>query len=204
MSANNPPPGANRRPSSEAGSWTTYEPPRDVRLSPQTVSSGTNYRPTQEQLARDELRRNYLRKNVYLPILVALVLVLALFGLLIYLAFGVNTPEAVSFIAGLSALTIILFSIPAIILMAVLPIVWLALTLNRRQNRRNYPQTGPMAYRSRVQTVLWQLDGLLGGVRDSSVRLGERLTRPLIALHGRLAWWQVWLDRIRELLTRSS
>ncbi|HEY1407604.1 MAG TPA: hypothetical protein VF434_01610 [Promineifilum sp.] len=173
-------------------------------MSPQTVSSGTNYRPTQEQLARDELRRNYLRKNVYLPILVALVLVLALFGLLIYLAFGVNTPEAVSFIAGLSALTIILFSIPAIILMTILPIAWLALTLNRRQNRRNYPQTGPMAYRSRVQTVLWQLDGLLGGVRDSSVRLGERLTRPLIALHGRLAWWQVWLDRIRELLTRSS
>ena len=66
------------------------------------------------------------------------------------------------------------------------------------------PDAGPMAYRSRVQTVLLQLDGLLGGVRDSSVRLGERLTRPLIALHGRLAWWQVWLDRIRELLTRSS
>jgi hypothetical protein len=204
MSPNNPPPKAYRQSSSEGGSWTTYEPPQDNKLSLQPVNSGTAYRPTQEQLARDEYRRSYLRKNVYLPIAAAVFLVLVVLGLIIYLAFGVRTPEAVSFIAGLSALTIILFSIPVIILMAILPIVWLALTLNRRQKRRLYPETGPMAYRSRVQTVLWQVDSLLDGAGKGSARFAERLTRPLIAFHGRLAYLQVWLDKIRRSLTRST
>ena len=96
----------------------------------------------------------------FLPVLYVL-LILALFALIIYLAFGVGTPQAASFIAGLSALTVILISIPLIALMTILPIAWLALTLNRRQRRKQYPEIGPMAYRSRVQILLWRLDGLL-------------------------------------------
>jgi hypothetical protein len=155
-------------------------------------------------LIRDEARRRYLRRNVYAPIIVAAVIVVVLFALIVYLGFWARSPQAASFIAGLSALTIILMSIPLIALMAVLPIAWLAFTFNRRQQRRNFPEIGPMAYRGRVQIWLWQLDGLLNEVLLGAVRGGAALRRPLITLHTRAAYWRQMARGIRSRFLRSD
>lgn len=175
-----------------AGDWPGYGNPR------------TSHRPTAEQLARDEQRRRFLRRNVYAPIIIAAVIVIALFVLIVLLAFGVVPPPAASFIAGLSGLTIILISIPLIFLMSILPIIWLALTLNRRQRRKDYPETGPMAYRSRVQILFWQLDSLLDGVQRGVDGVSARARKPLVDMHGRAAYVQEFWQGLRERFTRSN
>lgn len=206
-SANYPPASGTQTPQPPStgtpGSWATYDPPPDEWPASIAPYSRTTYRPTAEQLARDELRQRYLRRNVYAPVIIAAIFAVGLLALLFYLAFGVATPQAQSFIAGMSALVIILFAGPAIILLAIMPISWLAIRLNRRQKRKNFPETGPMAYRSRVQILLWQLEGLLGGVGYGVDEISARLRRPLVALHARAAYLRGWLNGIRGKFTRS-
>ena len=149
------------------------------------------------------MRQRYLRRNVYTPIIIAALIAIALFVLIVVLAFGIRSPQAMSFIAGMSALVVIMFATPLIILMALMPISWLVITLNRRQKRKNFPETGPMAYRSRVQILLWQLDGLLDGAQNGVDRLSVRARRPLVALHARAAYLRGWLNGIRGKFSRS-
>jgi hypothetical protein len=166
--------------------------------------SRTTYRPTVEQLVRDETRRRYLRRNVYAPIIIAALIVVALFVLILVLAFVAPSPQAAALVAGLSALIIILFSIPIIVVMCILPIAWLALTFNRRQRRKAFPEVGPMAYRGRLQTWLWQLDHLLDSAEQGAIHVTARLRRPLITLHTRAEYWATWLRGIRKNFKRSS
>lgn len=190
-------------PPATGGAFATYDPPANQYPAYYGLTSRTSHRPSAEQLSRDEARRRYLRRNVYAPVIIAAVIVLVLFALIVYLGFVVQTPEAASFIAGLSALTIIFISLPLIVLMAISPIVWLAFTLNRRQSRRNAPETGPMAYRSRVQILLWQLDSLLVKAQNSAARVGATLRRPLITLHARVAYLREMAHGIRSRFFRS-
>jgi|CXWK01.1.fsa_nt_gi hypothetical protein len=171
---------------------------------PVTHNSRTTYRPTAEQLARDEARQRYLRRNVYAPVIIAAIIAVAAFVLLFVLAFAVRTPQTAAFIAGMSALVVIMIAMPLTILMAITPIAWLAFKIHGRQQRKHNPETGPMAYRSRLQILLWQLDGLLDQVEDSAVRIGERVRRPLITLYARAAYLRGWLNGLWDKFTRSN
>lgn len=174
-----------------AGDWSGYPTAR------------SNYRPTAEQLARDEERRRYLRRNVYAPVIVAAVVVLTLFVVIVLLAFGVIPPPAASFIAGLSGLVIILIALPLIGLFSILPIAWLAFVLHRRQQRKEFPERGSMAYRSRVQTLFWQVDSFLGGAQRSVDELGARARKPMVAIYGRVAYLKEFWRGIKKRFTRS-
>lgn len=190
------------------GSWTTTEPP-DGSLpaywsGQASPTLRTTYQATPEQLARDDKHRRYMRRNVYMPVILAVVLVVVLFLLVVFLAFGVDTPAALSFIAGLSGLVVILMSIPLIILMTFLPIMWLIYVLNRRQQRKLYPESGPMAYRSRLQIFLWQLESLLGQASRQANRGGEALTRPLIKAHASTEYYKGFGRGIRKNFTRRK
>jgi len=201
-------------PTPAAGSFATVEPPRGSAAAPSLydapvyTTSRTTYRPTAEQLARDELRHAYWRRNVRLPLVIAVLLVAALFVTLVVLAFagpwlGFDTAAARSFISGLSGLTIILIALPLTALMALLPLAYAAWWFNRRHNRKLYPETGPMAYRGRLQTLLWQLDSLLDRARRTTTRGGARVTRPLIGLHARGGYWQQFVRAARRNFGRG-
>lgn len=164
----------------------------------------TTYRPTAEQLARDERHTRYMRRNVYLPIFAAILIVVLLFLLVLFLAFGVGTPAAYSFIAGMAGLIVILTAIPLILLMAILPLAYLGFLINRRQQRKMYPEAGPMAYRSRVQILLWQLDSLLERVRAQTERGGYMLERPLVRAHASAEYMKGLTRGLRRNFTRSD
>jgi hypothetical protein len=139
-------------PTHSGGSFASVEPPPGSAAAPSiydrpfdTGYARTPYRPTAEQLARDELRLAYWRRNVRLPIVIATVLVALLFVGLFALAFagpwlGFDTAAARSLIAGLSGLTIIFIALPLTVLMALLPLTYAAWWFNRRHNRKLYPR----------------------------------------------------------------
>jgi hypothetical protein len=190
-----------------AGSFATVEPPRSTASVYDTPAyyapARSAYRPTAEQLARDELRLAYWRRSVRLPIIIATVVVALLFIALFVLAFagpwlGFDTAAARSLIAGLSGLTIIFIALPLTALMGLLPLTYAAWWFNRRQNRKLNPESGPMAYRSRVQTLLWQLDSLLDKAQRGTTQGGTRVTRPLIGLHARADYWREFVRGLRR------
>ena len=201
-------------PRPSGGSFASVEPPRSAATSVYDTPSvygaaRSTYRPTAEQLARDELRLAFWRRNVRLPIVIAAVLVAALFITLLVLAFagpwlGFDQAAARSLISGLSGLTVIFIALPLTALMALLPLAYLAWWYNRRQNRKLYPETGPMAYRSRVQTLLWQLDHLLDTAERGVAQGGARVTQPLIGLHARAGYWRAFAQAVRRNFTRSN
>lgn len=203
---------ASDEPTPSGGSFASVEPPPGSVAAPSVYdtpayypTARSSYRPTAEQLARDELRQAYWRRNIRLPIVIATVLVALLFVGLFVLAFagpwlGFDTVAARSLIAGLSGLTIIFIALPLTVLMALLPLTYVAWWFNRRQNRKLNPESGPMAYRSRVQTLLWQLDSLLDKAQRGTTQGGARVTRPLIGLHARADYWREFARSLRRNL----
>ncbi len=204
-------------PTHSGGSFASVEPPHgSAAVPPYSVydapayyaTARSTYRPTAEQLARDELRLAWWRRNVRLPLVIATLIVAVLFIALIVLAFagpwlGFDQAAARSFITGLSGLTIILISLPLIAVMSLLPLVYVAWWYNRRQKRQMNPETGPMAHRSRVQTLLWQLDSLLDKAQRTANDGGARATRPLIGLHARADYWRAFAHAVRRNFGRG-
>ncbi len=192
-------------PAPAAGSWTTIEPAHGSVYDQPGAARGyarSSYQPTPEQLARDEARRRHLRRNVYAPLAVAILLVVAAFVAVVVLGLFVRTPVARSFIAGLSGLVVILLSIPLIALLSVAPLAYAGWRWNRRQNRRAFPETGPMAYRGRLQTLLWQLDRLLDQAARAAERGGAAVARPLTRLHALAGYWREFVRAARRNFTR--
>ena len=200
-------------PRPSGGSFASVEPPRSAASSvydnlPNIGVARLTYRPTAEQLARDELRLATWRRNFRLPILIAAVLVAALFITLVVLAFagpwlGFDQAAARSLITGLSGLVVILIALPLTGLMALLPLAYVAWWYNRRQNRKLNPEVGPMAYRGRLQTLLWQLDSLLDKAQRGAAQGGTRATRPLIGLHARADYWRSFARALRRNFGRG-
>ena len=204
-------------PTHSGGSFASVEPPPgSAALSPYSVydtpayyaTARSSYRPTAEQLARDQLRHAYWQRNVRLPLVIAVLLVAALFITLVVLAFagpwlGFDQAAARSLITGLSGLVVILIALPLTGLMALLPLAYVAWWYNRRQNRKLNPEVGPMAYRGRLQTLLWQLDSLLDKAQRGAAQGGTRATRPLIGLHARADYWRSFARALRRNFGRG-
>lgn len=165
----------------------------------------TRYQPTAEQLARDAELKRYNQRSVTIPVVIIALIAIFLFVLLLVLAFGLKqTGQAREFIAGLSALTIILISIPLIFLMSVLPIAYVAWWYYRREQRKLYPETGPMANRSRVQILLWQLESYLVVAQQQAKRGSHLITDPLIRAHVLWAKGEGYIRGIEKNFTRSE
>lgn len=154
------------------------------------------YQPTTEQLARDQALKRHNRLYVLLPLGIAVIIALGLLITLIVLAFLPNHDSIRQFISGMADIVIILASIPMTLLCAVLPIAYVALALNRRQQRKLYPQTGPMAYRGRIQSFLWwlqsKLDQLQTAIENGSTSLANRVMRA----HERFEYYRTLSDRL--------
>ncbi len=88
--------------------------------------------------------------------------------------------------------------------MSILPIAWLAFKLNRRQQRKNYPETGPMAYRSRIQIWLWQIDSYLNSAQRGVDEISARAKKPLVVVHARGAYLQALWRGIKERFFRRN
>lgn len=190
----------------------TTTPPTDQTNRPRQtypveppVYRRTNYSPTYEQLARDEQRLRYMRRNVYTPAIIAAVIAAALFALIIVLAFFVpQTGDAREFISGMSGLVIILFSLPVISFLALISIAYFGYQFFRWQQRRENPEYGPTAYRSRLQLILWQVESYIDTARRNVDKGANSATNALISVHARAAQTQQWLRNTRDILLRRK
>jgi len=154
--------------------------------------------PTAEQLAREQELRRFNRLYIYLPLgLLALVAVLIVGALLV----GVFSPGIMGteeFISALADIIIILWIMPMLVLMALASIGFIAMAVNRRQQRKLLPADSPLLQHSRVQWFLWRVQSTLGRAEAQVDLAAEKMTDPLIRNHGRIAEVEAWA----EIVTR--
>jgi hypothetical protein len=158
----------------------------------------SNYRPSAEQLNRDEALKRFNRLYVMVPIAIAAVIALALIVTLTIFAFLPNNVEARRFISGLADLIIILITLPMTLLCTAIPIVYVAIVLNRRQQRRLYPQMGPMASGGRVQLFLWWLQSKLDQAQTVIERGSTVLADKVMKAYERFEYYSTFGERLRR------
>lgn len=165
----------------------------------------TTYLPTAAQLARDERLKRHNRRTIYIPVIITAVVAVALFILLLVLAFGLReTGQAREFIAGMSAIMVILMAIPTIVLMTILPVAYAAFLINRRNQRKLYPETGPNAYRSRIQIFLWQVDSFLAQASRQIERGSDTVAEPFIRFGGYGVYARTMAEQLKRNFSRSD
>ena len=161
---------------------------------PSTQTS--SFEPSAEQLARDAELRRFNRLYLYLPIGIAAAIVTLIPLLMLIVIFLPESDDATTFISALSALVIIVFSVPLILLGAVI-LGGIALYLfDRRQRRKEFPQTGPLAYRSRLQVLMWRLDFFLDRVKAGTEKNAPKVAEPVMKANAFLAYLQSWWDSL--------
>lgn len=157
-----------------------------------------SYQPTAEQLARDEALKRFNRLYIIIPVAITVLIALALLITLAVFAFLPNNSALRQFISGMADLIIILVSIPMTLLCAILPVAYVAIVLNRRQQRRLYPQLGPMAYRGRLQSLLWWLQGKLDQAQAAVESGSTSLANRVMKAHERFEYYSTLGERLRR------
>jgi len=162
----------------------TYKPPH---IEP-------SFEPSAAQLERDQELRRRNRLYIYLPIgfacfLAIVIVVIILIGLF---APGITGTEA--FIAAVADIIVILWIIPMIALLSIFPIGYVAYMVNRRNKRKLNPQTGPMAYRSRIQVLLWRVQYFIERTETKTTEYAPKVAEPVTRFNGILAYLEAWLN----------
>jgi hypothetical protein len=158
----------------------------------------SNYQPSAEQLNRNEALKRFNRLYVIVPVAIAAVIALALIIALTVFAFLPNNVETRRFISGLADIVIILATLPMTLLCAVLPVAYVAIALNRRQQRRLYPQMWPMASGGRIQLFLWWLQSQLDLVQASIESGSTVLANKVMKVHERFQYYSTFGERLRR------
>ena len=156
------------------------------------------YKPTAEQLAREQQLRRFNRLYIALPL--GLLAFVAL-GLVLLLLVGVFSPGIVgteAFISALADIIIILWIMPMLVLMALLVIAFVAMRVNRREKRKLLPEDSLQLRYGRVQPFLWRVESYLDRADVQVNRAADSMTEPLIRNRGRFAAVEAWAD----ILTR--
>ena len=159
--------------------------------------SEPTFEPTAAQLERDRLLRRRNRLYIYLPLSIISFISIVLIVLILIGIFapGTGTEE---FISALADIIVILWIIPMILLVSAFPIAYVAYFVNRRQKRKLNPQTGPLAYRSRIQILLWRLQIFMDGAQVKTGEVAPKVAKPVISFNAILAYLVAWLN----ILTR--
>lgn len=171
----------------------TYKP---VEVSP--------FEPTAEQLTRDKALRRFNRLYIYLPIGIFSAIIIVIITLILIGIFHPRIVGTEEFISALADIILILWLVPLVIVLALVPIGYAAYLSNRRKKRKQSPQTGPLAYRSRVQILLWRLQVMLDRIHDKTEETAPALAEPIINFNSFLTYWESWLNILTKQIFGSG
>lgn len=162
------------------------------------------YQPTPSQLLRDKELRRRNRLYIYLPFgitifIATLIVILILIGIF---APGIMGTEA--FIAAVADIIVILWILPMIAMLSILPIGFLAYLVNRRNKRKLHPETGPLAYRSKIQILLWRVQYFIEKTERKTTEVAPKIAQPVTQFNGFLAYLEQWWQLIARNLKREN
>ena len=152
------------------------------------------YRPSTRQLERGERIRRFNVLAVYLPIGLAAIIAITLTVLLLIVALGVGSSEALATISAVADSVVILAIIPTMVLCAIVPTAYIAVAMQMRSR-------GQAPVRS-TQWILWQVQYRLELIAERIVIIMAKIREPIIRIAARYAFIKDLIDRILSLFKR--
>lgn len=171
---------------------------------PPAPSEPSYFEPTVEQVARERRRRRFLRLYVYLPLAIVTLISVVLVVLLLVGVFSVDGEDTAAFASALADIVVILWTLPLLLLCAIGPLAYVAYVMNRRQRRKEQPQTGPQAEYGRLQVLLWRVDSFMLIVERKTVEMAPKVAAPLIKLNANMTYVETWLQQAANQLKRNG
>ncbi len=162
------------------------------------------FEPSATQLERDKELRRRNRLYIYLPLGFVTVLSIIIIVLLLIGIFAPGITGTEEFIAAVADIIIILWIIPAIVLLSLLPIGYVSYMVNRRNKRKLNPQTGPLAYRSRIQVLLWRVQYFVERGQSATNEYAPKIAQPVTRFNGLLAYIEAWFNAIFRPIRGSN
>ncbi|NCF65376.1 MAG: hypothetical protein JSV68_15535 [Anaerolineaceae bacterium] len=150
--------------------------------------------PSAEQLERDQILRRRTRLYIYLPLGIVSFIAVVLIVLILIGLFAPGIVGTAAFISAVADIIVILWIIPMILVVSILPITYIAYFVNRRQKRKLDPQTGPLAYRSRLQVFLWRIQLFMNRTQVKTDELAPKVAEPVTEFNAILAYLGAWLN----------
>jgi hypothetical protein len=162
---------------------------------PNTLPDTVEYEPTMSQQERVASLRRFNSRFVYAPIIISSVIVVILVLLLLYIALNPPTFGALQTISGISDAVVILFTIPAMIFCSIVPIVFIAATVQARKQG--------IAPLRQFQILMWRVDGGVGVVRQKTNEIAPKIAAPFIKVRSIYAYIITLLKRLTSIFKRS-
>ncbi len=162
------------------------------------------FKPTEAQLERDRILRRRNRLYIYLPLGIVSFIALLLLVLILIGIFAPGADGTEEFISAVADIIVILWIIPAMILVSILPITYVAYLLNRRQKRKLDPQTGPLAYRSRLQIFAWRLQVFMDQAEGKTSQVAPKVAEPVTTFNALIAYFGAWINILTRPFTGSA
>ncbi len=162
--------------------------PADTQLEP-------NFEPSTRQLDRASSIRRFNRIYIFLPISLASIIALTLTILLIVLALGIGTDEVRETISAIADSVLILTIIPTMVLCAIVPTAFIAVSIQTRQRG--------IAPIRQTQFFFWRVQDRLGLLGARIGNLMQKIREPIMRISARYAYIETLLIRLIKIFKRG-
>lgn len=170
----------------------------------QTTGPQEQFTPSAEQLERERALRNYNRKFIYFPVLVAVAVVVILTVLMLVALFAPGPAGSAAFLSGLADTILVMWMIPMTVLCAIGPIMYIAYLVNLRQRRAELPPDSPLLKHKRSQMALWQAQNISERIDKEAEGLSDRIGKPFITLDAFVQYIFAWLVILARPFRREN
>ena len=153
------------------------------------------FKPSNQQLERARNIRRFNRIYILLPVSLAGIIALVLTILLIILALGIGTDEVRETISGIADSVLILAIIPTMVLCAIVPSVYIAMSIQMRQRG--------VAPIRQTQWFFWVVQERLGFLGARISRLMEKFREPFVRISARYAFVHTLFMRLFKIFKRG-
>lgn len=165
------------------------------------------FKPSDRQKERKAALKRFNRLYVFTPIItIAVIFVLIIVSMVIavfYMSINNNVNEKlISFISGLADITVIIFTLPLIIIMISGPLL-LGVLINNSRNRR---KMGKSAFDQggKLQVLLWRMDKFMEQIQTKTNEVAPRMADQVIRFNESIAYIKGFIQQITSYFKRSS
>ena len=153
------------------------------------------FEPTDSHLERAAKLRRFNLLYIYAPIAAGSVIIVLAIVSLLYLALASPSPETRITLSAVADAFITLATIPAMLLCAIVPTVWLVVALQLRE-RDASPVRG-------TQYLFWRVGYLAVIASDAISQLAEKIREPFVKVNAQVAYVSTLGRRLVALFKRS-
>lgn len=164
------------------------------------------FKPSATQREREAALKRFNRLYVLMPVIAitvisVLIITVMIIAVLVMAFSDTGNAKFLSFLSGLADITIIMFTIPMIILMISGPLL-LGGMINMSRNRRKLDKPA-FDQGGSLQVLLWKMDNLIQKSQEKTNEIAPKMADQVIRFNESLAYVAAFFKQIANFFKRS-